>query len=89
MVDISRKEIYVLYNKMPNIETAERIIEFLKYRTEPVTPTTIHKETNMSYKAIIGSLDFLKDNRIIEIWSDGRLQLIRYKDKGESHEFNE
>lgn len=76
---------------MPNIETAKKIIEFLKQKETAVTPTTIHKETRLNYVSVLCSLNFLIDLGLVNSVTDGHIKLVcfrgqKQKLKGESNE---
>lgn len=65
---------------MPQIKTAERILEFLKEQDKAVTPTTINKKTGIAYSSVLSSIDFLNDLGHIESFTNGHISLIRLKE---------
>jgi len=69
---------------MPQIKTAERILEFLKEQDKAVTPTAINKKTGVAYNSVLASVDTLEKWGHIETVTDGHICLIRFKDGGKN-----
>lgn len=65
--------------KMPNIKTAERILELLKKENKPITPTNIHKKIGVEYGSVLSSIKSLENFQQVKTISDGRIILVSLK----------
>lgn len=70
-------------DKMATITSTRKIIEFLKAQSNFVTPTFIHKNTNLGYPAVKEILGFLKEQDLVTDVNDGRLYLVGLKKSGD------
>lgn len=69
---------------MTSIKSTKRIIEYLKQQENAVTPTTIRNETKISYNSVLCSLRFLIDLGFVSYVTDGKINLVSWKDQQET-----